>query len=385
MGDGRGGAFEAQPVNIDQVMNSPGALTVAGGHAWGERPRILVIRRDNIGDLVCTTPALALLRKRYPDGYIAALVNSYNAPVLRGNPDLNEVFSYTKGKHVLAGIGRLAAWVGKIRVIRAIRERRFDVAVVAATLPTPAWIRLARATGARHVIAAVPDDGPVTKSVSLPVRRAHDFESRHMVEQVALLLAPLGIEGPPPALVVHPEASAAASLVDALRRIGPTRSKLRIGVHISARKPRQRWPTERFPVLMDSLHAATGCGFALFWAPGAESDPRHPGDDDKAAEIMRACKGLPLLPLPTRTLDELIAGLAAVDAVICSDGGAMHLAAGLGKPIVCFFGNSDPRTWGPWRVPHRVLQSAGEDVADLTVEQARSAMLDLLSAIGLAA
>jgi len=27
-----------------------------------KRPRILVIRRDNIGDLVCTTPLIAALR-----------------------------------------------------------------------------------------------------------------------------------------------------------------------------------------------------------------------------------------------------------------------------------------------------------------------------------
>lgn len=353
------------------------------GAKWGERPRILVIRRDNIGDLVCTTPALALLRRRYPEAYIAALVNSYNAPVLRANPSLDEVFCYVKGKHVVPGGTRLAAWLGKLRLLQAIRARRFDVAIVASTLPTPGWIRLARATGARHVLAAVASDGPVPRGVSLPVRREAGFEKRHMVEQIASLLAPLGISEAPPALALYPDAVAAARIAEALRGIGATRSKLCMGVHISARKPRQRWPAERFPMLMKSLHAATGCGFALFWAPGAANDPRHPGDDDKAAAIASVCRELPLLQVATRTLDELIAGLAAVDALICSDGGAMHLAAALGKPIVCFFGNSDPRNWRPWGVPHRVLQPPGEDVSHLTVEQARGAALDLISETGL--
>jgi heptosyltransferase III len=353
-----------------------------GGATWGERPRILVIRRDNIGDLVCTTPALTLLRGRYPRAYIAALVNSYNAPVLRGNPCLDEVFSYVKGKHVVPGGTRLAAWLGKWLLMRAIRARRFDVAIVAATLPTAGWIRLARATGARHVLAAVPPDGPVPRGVSLPVRRAGGFEKRHMVEQIASLLAPLGISEAPPALSIYPDATATARIVEALRGIGPTRSKIRIGVHISARKPRQRWPADRFPMLMQSLYAATGCGFALFWAPGPEGDTRHPGDDDRAAAVMGGCANLPVLPIATHTLDELIAGLSAVDALICSDGGAMHLAAALGKPIVCFFGNSEPRTWRPWGVPHRVLQSAAEDVTEVTVEEARDAALDLLSAAG---
>ena len=53
-------------------------------------PRILIVRRDNIGDLVCTTPLIAALRERLPRAWIAALVNSYNAEVLARNPALDE-------------------------------------------------------------------------------------------------------------------------------------------------------------------------------------------------------------------------------------------------------------------------------------------------------
>jgi ADP-heptose:LPS heptosyltransferase len=51
--------------------------------------RILVIRRDNIGGLVCRTPLFAALRARYSQAHIAALVNSYNAAVLDGNPHVD--------------------------------------------------------------------------------------------------------------------------------------------------------------------------------------------------------------------------------------------------------------------------------------------------------
>ena len=46
---------------------------------------ILVIRRDNIGDLVCTLPLISALRRHYPNARIEALVNSYNCDVLDGN------------------------------------------------------------------------------------------------------------------------------------------------------------------------------------------------------------------------------------------------------------------------------------------------------------
>ena len=65
--------------------------------------KILVIRRDNIGDLVCTTPLFAALRARYPQAHIAALVNSYNAAVLEGNRDVDAVYAYTKLKHRAPG------------------------------------------------------------------------------------------------------------------------------------------------------------------------------------------------------------------------------------------------------------------------------------------
>jgi ADP-heptose:LPS heptosyltransferase len=56
--------------------------------------RILVIRRDNIGDLACTTPMIHLLRRHFPNAWIGALVTHYNAPVLAGNTDLDEVLHY---------------------------------------------------------------------------------------------------------------------------------------------------------------------------------------------------------------------------------------------------------------------------------------------------
>lgn len=351
-------------------MNSTDAIVTE----LGERPRILVIRRDNIGDLVCTTPALTLLRRRFPAAHIAALVNSYNAPVLHGNPDVDEVFAYVKGKHVQDGRLPLFAWLGKLRLLHAIRARRFDLAILATAFPTPGWLRLARASGARHVLAAVAPHAPVPHGVDLPVRRDHRFDARHAVEQTALLLAPLGIEAVPPRLTLRPVQPVG------LQQGSPDRRLTRIGLHISARKPKQRWPEERFVALMHALAGATDCEFVLFWAPGAANDPRHPGDDDKAMALLERCDGLHVHARSTHSLEELIAGLAELDLLVCSDGGAMHLAAALGKPIVCFFGNSDPRTWHPWGVAYRVLQPASEDVIDVTVEQACSATLELLRA-----
>jgi ADP-heptose:LPS heptosyltransferase len=80
----------------------------------------------------------------------------------------------------------------------------------------------------------------------------------------------------------------------------------------------------------------------------------------------------------THELPELVAGLSLANAVVCSDGGAMHIAAGLGKPIVCFFGNSSAERWHPWGVPYELLQKPSQDVADISVDEAYSAYVRLL-------
>jgi ADP-heptose:LPS heptosyltransferase len=88
-----------------------------------------------------------------------------------------------------------------------------------------------------------------------------------------------------------------------------------------------------------------------------------------------------VIPRPTQTLPELIAALTECDALICADGGAMHLGAGLGLPIVCLFGNSGATRWHPWGVPYRLLQKPSFDVADIGVDEVVTAFNALKAGI----
>lgn len=328
--------------------------------------RILVIRRDNIGDLVCTTPLFTALRRHFPQAAIVALVNSYNAPVLAGNLDIDEVCIYQKAKHRASGASKLAVWWRTWGLIRRLRHQQFDLAIVAASVRQPEALKFARWVGAKRVIAyGLADDGiddPLT---------TEDCNGLHEAELVMRLLQPLGISEAPGLVSVFPVPEIAAGILE------PVGEGSLIALHISARKPSQRWPVERFGELAHALNAKNGARFLVFWSPGPENHPQHPGDDEKAAQLQVLCADLPLFLRPTQHLEELIAGLSRCAQVICSDGGGMHLAAGLGKPVVCFFGNSDAERWYPWGVPHRLLQSASQDVKDISVSEVLAAVADL--------
>jgi ADP-heptose:LPS heptosyltransferase len=338
--------------------------------------RILVIRRDNIGDLVLTTPLIHALRAHYPDAWIAALTNSYNAPVLDGNPDLNAVYAYDKAKH-RPDRSRLATATATARLLLELRRLRIDLAILA----TPGYQRqasaLVRWIGAQAVLGfADPDKPPGAQApVTMPVDYA-DGTHLHAAEDVFRLLQPLGITGPPGPCRMVADAGLRADSAARLPSGAPV-----VAVHISARRPRQQWPTERFAQLIHGLHQRTACTVMLLWAPGAAGDTRHPGDDAKAREVQELLGGtVPLVAIPTTRLAELAAALDCCDLMVCADGGAMHVAAALGKPVAAMFGDSPASRWRPWGVPHRVIEAPGGDLANLDAETVSTAAAMLLAA-----
>jgi len=335
--------------------------------------RILVIRRDNIGDLVCTTPLIAALRKRFPEAWLGALVNSYNAPVLAGNPDLDEVVAYTKLKHLGPGESALGALWARVSAFVRLRRAGIDYVLLATPRFSPRLLRLARWLNADSVVGFA--DGSVASLALGHATPLSQVEGRHEVERVFALAAHFEIDGAIPALKVVPDRDERAQ-AEALLRPQP---RPRIAVHISARRPAQRWPVERFAALIEQLHDQYGASIALLWSPGPSDAPRHPGDDDKANEVIaRVGERAPLVAYPTLQLAQLIGVLAACDLVVCADGGAMHLAAALGKPIVALFGDAPAARWRPWGVPHRLLQPLSGEVSEIAVGEVVTAVGSLL-------
>jgi len=96
-----------------------------------------------------------------------------------------------------------------------------------------------------------------------------------------------------------------------------------------------------------------------------------------AARIVAACNLPCLIPIPTRTLEELIGAMALCGQVVTSDGGAMHIAAGLGKSIVALFGDSDPVCWAPWQVPHIILSAPDQNVVSIATLEVFQALQQL--------
>ena len=324
--------------------------------------KLLFIRRDNIGDLVCTTPAIRAARQRLPGARIGVLVNTYNAEAVLNNPDIDELFVYEKAKHVPER-SRFAVWWENLRVLERIRREKFDVAIGCGS-SSPRLARYAALTGARERIGYLPAGAKGSGGYSKPV--CEPSSAVHEVEKSFHLLSALGITGAPPALVMVPLDEEVQKARAFLKASGIKGGRPLIAFHISSRRPENRWPAEKFAELARNILGRNDAEVMLLWSPGSEKNVYHPGDDEKAAGIMHSVPGL--VAYQTARLRELIAALSASDLVVCGDGGAMHIAAALGKGIVTIWGSTDPVRWRPWGVRHVLLQGKDRKAGAVGVE-----------------
>ena len=311
---------------------------------------ILIIRRDNIGDLLCTTPLLRGLKDQLKVSRLDVVTNSYVAPVLKGSHLIDHLYIYHKLKH--GHISFLNAASERFRLIFNLRKNHYDY-ILAFDHRALNLTRFLRKT---KVLTPIQDWADQTE-----VERAWELGQR------------LGLIGVPGSLEL-PLYSSSSDI----------KNTQILGIHISARRVRQQYPITKWIKLIRALYDLdTELTFHIFWSPGDSKSPMHPGDDDKAVILKEELKDLPVIFMPTPTLESLIENIQTCGSMIMADGGAMHIAAALNRPIVALFGDSNPKRWRPWGVPYKILQNNTENVKDIEPSKIIDAWLNLINSISI--
>jgi len=75
---------------------------------------ILVIKPSSLGDVVHTLPAVSLLKKAWPQARLRWVVNPEWAPLLEGNPDVDEVVLFPR-RELSGSIFRQLRWLRDLR------------------------------------------------------------------------------------------------------------------------------------------------------------------------------------------------------------------------------------------------------------------------------
>ena len=308
---------------------------------------ILIIRLRLVGDVVFTTPAIRALRHHFPDARLTYLVERAAAPIVLGNPHLDEVMVVERTR----GWRRLR---DDLRLARTLRGRRFDLVIDFHGGPRSSW--LTRVTGApRRVGYTIAGRGWMYTD---RVHRPRELRPRHSVANQSDLLAPLGI--PPLDPLNHPAemtetADARQRVERVLAAAGVTDAAELIVIHVSAGNPFRRWPAEAFADLTAAL-VRNSPGRRILLTSG-------PSDTDAVGRIARSAREILGAEAAGRVVLTEELGLADLRVLVAraalyigGDSGPLHLAATTGTPIVGIYGPTLRVRSEPWRNPLLVTE-----------------------------
>ena len=318
--------------------------------------KILLIRLRLIGDVVFTTPLIRAVKRRFPDAQLSYLVEHDAAPVVSGNPHIDELIVVHKNR----GWKRLT---DDVRLARRLRRARFDLVLDLHGGPRSSW--LCRATGAPRRIGY--DIEGRSWLYTRTVHRPRGLHPRHsVVNQWDLLSAVDGWAdgGPDPlrdAVEMPLDPAADRRIAERLEAAGVRDRDALVLVHVSAGNPFRRWPEPAFIQLVARL-AAAAPDRRLVLSSG-------PSDAAAAARIAAGARAALGPATADRIVDigefdlaELRALVARSRLFVGGDTGPLHIAATTMTPIVGIYGPTLAERSAPWRdprVPTESVQVAG--------------------------
>ncbi len=310
---------------------------------WAAARRILAVRLDNLGDVLVTTPALHAIKHSLPGVHLALLTSAVGAQVGRLNDDVDEVMVYA------------APWMDPWRrlsqdsrreqaMIETLRHGQYDAAIIFTSFrqsSLPAAYLCYLADIPLRLAASI--DGPGSL---LTTRHKHPEHMLHEVERGLDLVGAIGLTPARHELVLNLPDEARREATALHERVTGDRGPL-IVLHPGCSMPARTYPWELYAAVGDLM--IERCGATVVLSGSAE--------EGNLTAAIRSRMRFPAVDLAGALSFPVFSALIeAADLVITNNTGPMHMAAALRTPVVALFAlTNPPDQWGPWMVPHRLL------------------------------
>ncbi len=361
---------------------------------------VLIIRLDQIGDVVMTTPFLRELRRNLPNAWITLVVTPVVLDLVENCPYVNEALACNwKGDRDIHRFKR--HWRAWRFAKKYLQQRHFDLAILPRrdTDQSHGAI-LAYFSGAHHRVGYSDNNynekPPYYRNNDcLLTHVLGDNTIKHELESNLELLRFMGgnIHNDRMEIWLREEDDRFAGLMLKLHDIKS--NELLIGFVPGAAHLKRMWPLANFVSLGTWLKEKYHAKIVVLGSQEEKS---------LGQQLMQKLKGAVVNTVGNTTLCQAAAILKRCYLYIGNDSGLMHLAAAAAVPVVeisCHPQNglsshqNSPKRFGPWGVPHRILQPekatapcsesciAHEDEAHcvrrVTVDQVKKAVAELLS------
>lgn len=312
---------------------------------------ILVLRLGAMGDIVRTLPAVRLVRSGLPEARIAWAAWEPWTELLKGHPDIDRVVALPRSvlrEHARSPL----AWPTLLRSVWTIGSelRGLRAGLVLDFHGDARTGLLGRISGAPVRLGY---DGHQQKEGNRffttlrvpagPRRTPRLTRNLELVSALGLAAHPVPDAG---LAIGLDDRSAAQEIVRNL--VGGQVGYAVLNPGASRRQAYKKPPAPLFAAAADAL-SQRGLSPIVVHGPGEASD---------AVAVIEASHGM-AKRAPSTTLKGLAALLCGARVFVGGDSGPLHLACGVGCPVVGLYGPTDPVVNTPWNVPFVALTRTG--------------------------
>ncbi len=290
-------------------------------------PRILVIRRNRMGDMIYTLPLLHALRRHFPQADITVACDEPGVPIALACDAVNAVFLLEQEGNRWLGVLKIAPLLQNYDWVIAAKGG-FDRRLAVLTRLTNAKIRIGFEREVDKTSAYFTD----------PVALPEQPNEEHQVDTLLRLLQPLGLVRPTDFsidLSLRLPESSEQFARETLAK--PPFSSIRrfMLVNLSSTAP-LKFKEEDFLALISRIVGTTDLAVGLVAAPA----------DQRRAFEMALCLASPrLVAIATESPLDLAALLQRATVLLTPEGGAAHLAAVTGTPALVLWSEGPFHKW----------------------------------------
>ena len=288
--------------------------------------RILIVNVNWLGDVLFTTPLIKMIRRSFPSSFIACMVVPRCKEVLEDNAHIDHIIIYDED-------GRHSGFFGKLRLIRELRAKHFDTAILLHRSFTRALVTFL--SGIRTRI------GYNTKNRALLLTKAikQPPASTHKIEYFLNIGRSMGLDSEDKDYKFFVNDKERFNIEEFLKKSGINKKDKLVVLNPGGNWLPKRWPKERFAQLSDRLRKELKVKTVITGAP----KDIHLGND-----IVSLSEATPVNACGRTSIKKLGALMERADLVISSDSGPMHLALSVGSSVITLFGPTSDTVTGPY-------------------------------------
>ena len=301
--------------------------------------KILLVRNDNIGDLICTTPIFEALRKKYPNLQMDIVVNSYNYEAIDQNPYVDDIYCYTKPKHKKSINDKLKAAFGKLKILVSINRAKYDAVIVLRSDYSKSAELFSTISQAKYKIGVKSPKLNDKFNIHVPVDN-----DKHEVEFCFDCIKEFDVKLSNENTFFY----VPKELVEKYEKY-----KEFILIHISSRRVANKFDKKKFVNLINSMKNKN----ILISA--------EPDDFESALYIQENTNAK---FIKTKSLLDLSGLISNVELLITLDGGAMHVGPAVNTKTISISGETNMNKWYPWGYKDLVIQTESKFANDIKIE-----------------